>query len=349
MYEDLTPEKIKSQMLDQIVNLDTREGSYTNNLISPAAYEIWKYYMALNTMIPVMFVDETSGIYIDRRCKDYDIYRKEGLPAKAKMTFAGKDGTVIPAGKIFLTEEGLEFFVTEEVVLSGGTGSVLVQSTGIGERYNIEAGEIVQQMQALSGLESFANEPAEGGTDEESDESLVSRLYEYLRNPSTSGNIYDYLNWATEVEGVGAAKVFPLWNGNGTVKVVIVDQNFHPAAKEIISACKEHIEKNRPIGADVTVVSAEEIPLEISAAVRLEQGTSAEVIRQQFEILLEEYLKGIGFKKTELIYNRVAFMLLDLEGVIDFTEMTINGKTENILVDEQKVLTVGTVVITNAD
>ena len=48
-------------------------------------------------------------------------------------------------------------------------------------------------------------------------------------------------------------KVIPLWNGAGTVKIVIVDADNRPADSELISKVKEHIEENRPIGAEVTV------------------------------------------------------------------------------------------------
>lgn len=51
------------------------------------------------------------------------------------------------------------------------------------------------------------------GTEEESDNALRARLLNVIQKPSTSGNRYDYYNWAMECEGVGAAKVFPLANG----------------------------------------------------------------------------------------------------------------------------------------
>lgn len=61
-----------------------------------------------------------------------------------------------------------------------------------------------------------------GGEDTEGDSSLLNRYYAKVRSPGTSGNRADYLIWALDIPGVGAAQVQPLWNGPGTVKVVII-------------------------------------------------------------------------------------------------------------------------------
>ena len=52
---------------------------------------------------------------------------------------------------------------------------------------------------------------------------LRKRFTEYVSHPITSGNKWQYISWAKSVDGVGDAKCLPLWNGAGTVKVIIVD------------------------------------------------------------------------------------------------------------------------------
>lgn len=61
--------------------------------------------------------------------------------------------------------------------------------------------------------------------DQETDDELRARYYIKIQTPATSGNAYHYRLWSKEVSGVGDAKVYPLWNGNGTVKVLIIDSN----------------------------------------------------------------------------------------------------------------------------
>lgn len=349
MFETLTPQKIKADILSRITDLDTREGSYLDNLISPVAYEIWKYYMKLNAMLPIMFVDETSGEYIDKRAAEYGIYRKPGEKSSVIMTFFGTDGTVIPAGKVFLTGNGLQFSTVKSVTIFGGTAKVQAQAQQAGEACNVREGEITLQLQALYGLQSFTNTAGMGGMDPETDESLVSRLYDYLQKKPTSGNVNHYLMWAKETPGVGNAKVFPLWNGNGTVKVVIVDQENNPATPEVVEACLQHIEEERPIGAKVTVVSAQTLTVNVETTVNLDESTDSDTVQRQLTEALETYFETVAFQKTELIYHRIAYMVLDIPGVQDFTSMTLNGGTENIPVGEEQILTVGTVVVHHAD
>jgi len=348
MYEDLTVESIKSDIIGRLsTDIDTREGSFTNDMISAVAYEIWKAYQSLNAIIPIAFVDETSGEYIDKRCAEYGIKRKTGTKAKVTLTLTGTDGTTVPAGKVFLTPDGLQFKTDETVTITNGTATVSATAVEIGKEYNVAAGTITKQLVNISGLTAVTNdEAATGGTDAETDAALVKRLYEYLQKPATSGNVAHYRQWALEVDGVGTAKVFPLWNGPGTVKVLIVGSNNEPVDSTIIANCAAHIEKNRPIGATVTVESAEGLPINVAATVIIDSTTTVERVKTSFEAVLKEYLKSIAFDKYTLVYNRIAYMLLDIDGVTDYTFLTINGGTSNITIADNQVPVIGTVEVT---
>lgn len=268
MFEEITPESIKAEILSGITAVDTREGSYINNLISPAALQIWKVYQSMNALLPIAYIDKTSGEYIDKRCAEIGITRKPGTKARAELTLTGTDGTVIPAGTVFLTLDGLEYITTAEVTITEGTATVTVIAAEVGEAYNVPAESIVNQYNSISGLTAVINtSAATGGTDPESDESLVTRYYNYLQKPATSGNVYHYEQWALEVNGVGAVKVTPLVNGPGTVGVMIVGPKKQPVSEEVVAACAAHIEEERPIGPLVTVESAEGLSVNVSVTV----------------------------------------------------------------------------------
>lgn len=347
MYEDLTVEEIKADILGRLpTDIDTREGSFVNDMVSAVAYEIWKLYQSLDAVIPIAFVDETSGEYIDKRCAEYGITRKAGTKATVTLTIAGTDGTVIEAGKIFMTSDGLQFETDEDVTITNGTAIVTATAAEIGENYNVDAGTITKQLISQSGITSVNNdEPAAGGTDPETDEALVKRLYDFLQNPATSGNVAHYRKWALEVDGVGGAKVFPLWNGAGTVKVLIVGDDKEPVDSAIVAKCAAHIEENRPIGATVTVESAEGLKINVSATVVLDSSTTIEEVKKKFEAALDEYLKSIAFEKYTLVYNRIAYMLLDINGVVDYTLLTVNNGTENITIADNQVPVLGTITL----
>lgn len=342
-----TFEEILQSVRDRLAvsNLDTSEGSYTDTLIRAVVMEIASDYFDHDALIPIAFVDETSGIYIDRRCAEYGITRKPGTKATATVTFAGSDGTVVPAGTAVQTAQGLVFVTDVAVTVADGIAAAAVTAEAVGAAYNVEDGDITT-LQNSVGVTVQSSTEAVGGTDMESDEALVQRLYARWQTPATSGNAYHYEQWALEVEGIGGAKVFPAWNGGGTVKVVVLDSNMEPPTPEQVEAVAAHIEAERPICVDVTVEAAEQVSLTVAATVVLDGSVAAEDVRTQFEQLLDEYCKDLSFSQDTVVYNRIAYMLLSIDGVEDFTALTVNGGESNIVLEDNQVPVLGEVTVT---
>ena len=328
-----------------VSNLDTQEGSYTDTLIRAVAMEIAADYFDHDAMIPVAFVDETSGIYIDRRCAEYGIERKPGTKATATVTFAGSNGTTVPAGTAVQTAEGLVFATDKAVTVSDGTATAAVTAQDVGEQYNVEENAITT-LQNSAGVTIQSSTAAQGGTDMETDAALVQRLYDLWRKPATSGNAYHYEKWALEVEGIGKAKVFPCWNGGGTVKVVVLGSSLEPPSPEQVAAVAAHIEEERPICVEVTVEAAETLTVDVAATVVLDGTRSAQGVQEQFSQLLDEYLRSIAFVSSAVIYNRIAYMLLSIDGVQDFTTLTVNGGEVNLTLADNQAPVLGEVTVT---
>jgi uncharacterized phage protein gp47/JayE len=346
MYETLTVEDIKNSILSRMVtDIDVREGSFTNDMISAVAYEIWNGYQSLDTIVPIAYVDESSGKYIDKRCAEYGIKRKEGTKAKVNLAITGTNGTIIPKDKVFLTSDGLEFVTNETVTITDGTAKITATAAEIGEAYNVEAGIVTRQFVNMSGLTSVTNVAATGGSDQETDTALVKRLYNYLQKPASSGNANHYKQWALEVDGVGDAKVNPLWNGPGTVRIQIVGNNKEPVDATIIAKCMDYIEEKRPVGASVTVTSAERLDIDVEASITINNSTTIAKVQEAFKKVLDNYLNKIAFETYTVVYNRIAYMLLDIDGVNDYASLKINGGTSNIVVGEEQVPIIGSVVI----
>lgn len=346
MFEDITPESLTKEILDAAAGeLETIEGSFAADMAAPVALELWKGYQSLNALTPIAFVDETSGGYIDLRCADYGIERKPGTRARADMALTGTAGAVIPKGTVFLTVDGLEFELLEAVTLTAGAGTGTVEAVDVGRAYNVGAGELTNMVVTLSALTAWQNAAAAGGTDRESDGDLCARLYVRLRTPATSGNAYHYRQWALEVNGVGDARVFPLWNGPGTVKVLLVDGAREPVTAAVVTAAAAHIEEVRPIGAAVTVESAVGKAITVAAAVTLDGSVTVEAVRTAFVSNLDTYLRGVAFTGAAVLYNRIAFLLLDIGGVVDYTALTVNGGEANVVLGELEVPVLGEVTV----
>lgn len=190
-------------------------------------------------------------------------------------------------------------------------------------------------------------EAASGGSDVESDVDLYTRIHARLSLPITSGNANHYIQWAKETAGVSYASCLPLWDGNGTVKVVVAGADKRPVDEEIRAACAAHIEKERPIGATVTVVSVEETELDVSAAVTLIEGSSTTDVRNQLTAAISRLLAAQEFGQAVTIpYSRFLACLLQCDSVADYSAFTVAGGTTAVEIAAENVMAVGTVSVT---
>jgi len=119
-----------------------------------------------------------------------------------------------------------------------------------------------------------------------------------------------------------------------------------PIDDTIVSKCAAAIEAARPIGATVTVRSATALAVSVSGSVTIDSSTTVSAVQAAFVSALSSYLKSISFVKYTLIYNRIAALLLDIDGVQDCSGLTLNGGTANITIGADEVPVLGTVSIT---
>ena len=243
----------------------------------------------------------------------------------------------------------MQFAAAVETVIEG-EGNVLVTAIIAGISGNVGAGSITMIPKTIQGITACTNlEPARGGYAAESDSALRERYYEALRTPATSGNIYHYKQWAKAVSGVGDAKVYPLWAGDNTVQVVIINDNMQPADDTLIKSVQDYIdpesngtgEGQAPIGAYCTVTSAEALLVNISVKLILQEGYST----VEIDGAVKEYLKEIAFKQNYVSYGRIGNAILDVTGVKDYENLLINDGTANIIVPDKSVAVLGEVVI----
>ena len=339
LFDTLTYEDILTRVLGRMDNtvLQTREGSYAYDQAAPMCMELWMLYTTLQELVSAFYIDEYSGKYLDAHARLFAMSRREGTKAACAVRLQGREGMTVPAGTSFYTEDGLEFGLASDVTLTGGTGEGLLRAAKAGDAYNVPAGSITQLLRSIRGLDSFDAEEAEGGTDPESDAALFARIDERRKRPPTSGNPDHYRQWALSVDGVGDVKVTRVWRGPGTVKVLICGYDRLPVDGVTVQRCRDYIETQRPIGAEVTVVSAAACSVTVSARVALLGSASSAAVRERLRALVEEYLAQTAFRETVVYVNRIGALLMCIDGVVDYTALTVNGSEENLVLDPDSV------------
>ena len=342
-FNSETYEVIRGRMLDSMNNdVDKREGSFVSNMVSPVGTEFAKYYLELDNLLAIMFLEDSTNEFLDKKVHDFGVYRKLGQSAKGFIKVTGTNGTHIPKGSIVVSQGDLEFYTLNGAWINEGMAIIEVEASDVGEQYNIIPNSIEKFSIKISGVESVINEEIfEGGINTETDEELRERFFEIIRRPATSGNVYHYEQWAKEVDGINQSKVKPLWQGPGTVKVIVTNDNMM-VEQDIVEACKAHIEKVRPIGAEVTVVTPTAIELNISAEFIMNDGYDSMEAKLQFENNLIEYLSSC---EEEVIYNKVASCLGEIEGIRDYRNLLINSSTSNITFHDEQLPVIKSIIL----
>ena len=322
------------------------EGSFFYDALMPVAIELEGKYAQQDTLLESGFALTASGEYLEKKVFEQGLVRKAATYATGTIKFYGADMTAVLAGTK-VASDNLIFTTTEDILITEAgfkVAGIVCDAPGSGG--NIPAGSIKYMPVTIAGLSNIVQETAtSGGYDAETDEELRQRYFDKMTKPATSGNKWDYANWAMEVSGVGAAKVLPLWDGPGTVKVIIIDKDKAAAPLELVNEVEEHIEDNRPVGAEVTVVSAEVLPINVSVTVVLETGTTLEIATPKIEAAIEGYLKSIAFEQSYVSYAHIGGAILNVGGISDYEDLTINDTAANIDFAETVIPVLGVVTI----
>lgn len=338
----MTVNEIMEWMLSEIPpNYDISEGSFFYDLLYPVAVQIYMLRTKAEGLTDEAFALTASGEYLDRKVAEQGLTRRGAGYAKGTLKITGNAGEVLHSGTKFASENIL--YSTDETVTIPTDGIITVPATCTvsGSVGNVKAGTINRMPITIPGIKSVINEDAfTGGYDAEDDETLRDRYMEKVSRPNVSGNKYHYIEWAKEVSGVGNAQVIPLWDGAGTVKVIITNTDNQPADEDLISRVTKHIEDNRPIGANVTVVSAEAITIDVSVTLVSEIDVQSEV-----ENILKEYLSDVTLKQSYVSYAKIGGLILSIPGVEDYSNLKINNSTSNISINDGSVPILGSVVL----
>lgn len=346
--------EIQQELLNNISDsYEKSKGYFLWDILKSIAIVIKNLLIYLQEVSNKLDIENLEGDELERF-----IYQRTGLKRKAATYAAGqlyvKGNGTIKEGDFFETEGLIRFtsVETKEIVTEGYINIRAVKAGVIG---NVAANTVTKIPITIAGITGCNNTAAiTEGYEAEEDIELRERYYEKLRTPATSGNKYHYIQWAKEVEGVGGARCVPLWNGNNTVKVIIIDSDKQPASEELVHKVQTYIdpestgkgEGEAPVGAYCTVVSAEPKVLNISASIQLLAGYSVEAVTEFVKNNIVKHLQENAFKQNYVSYAKLGALILETEGVKDYKDLKIGSEeltTSNLECEEAEVIVIGSV------
>lgn len=353
MFEVVTYEKIMERMLARIPNsLDKREGSVIWDALAPAAMELESMYFVLQDFIKETFGDTASRENLIRRASERGI-----SPYKAsKAVLKGIFDIEIPLGSRFSLED-LNYTAVKFIQHNTATNlyEYELECESSGRVGNAKTGKIIP-IDYINNLgRAEITELLIPARDEEETESLRKRYFDSFNMKAYGGNISDYKLKVHEIEGVGAVKVTPVWNGGGTVLLTILDSDFNQASQTLIKKVQDIIDPTKdaqglgvaPIGHIVTVQGTTNVPVNITTAISFEPNFTWALVKLKVEEVIKNYLlelrKNWALKNEKVSNNlvvrisRLEAKILDINGILDIQNTTINGSPNNLQLTESQI------------
>lgn len=356
MFENKTKVTIHKEMLQSISDdYDKTVGSFMFDATEPPADKLAEGYMDLDVVVNKLSIDNLKDDDLEQRIYERTgITRKKATFATTLVTVTGQPGGIINKGDKVSSDTVNYTFQESKIIDSSGQTDVLVKCDVAGIIGNAPTNSIKSFPITLQGLTSVTNkDPVTNGYDGEPDAELLKRYYERIQTPPTSGNKAHYKNWAKEVTGVGDAKVFPLWNGDNTVKVVIIDSNKAPANSNLIDDVQNHIDPGitglgdgqAPIGAFCTVESATGLTINVSFSASKDPAYTDQQRLNSVEENLTSFFKESSFVESIISYAKIGAIILESDGILDYENLRINGGTANLALSDIEVPVLGVITI----
>ena len=346
---------IQARLLSDISDeYNKSEGEFMYDAEIPVAIELEKSYSIVDGLLDKAFADTATGRNLDRVVARAGLSRKTTLRSSGIVTITGVVGAAITSGEL-VSSDSVNFAFTETTVIpESGSIDVNVQCTTYGAIGNVPAGSIKYFPKTLLGLKIVNNTLAfTNGYNEETNEELRTRYYTKVKTPVTSSNKNAYKNWALSINGVGSAKVKSLWDGPGTVKVIIINSNKMAADSTLVQSVKNLIdpgngdgEGESNIGPVCTVISAVELSINITVTLTIDTDTtSTESAKLGIESGFTDYLADIAFSQDYVSYAKIGSIILGTIGIKDYSNLKVNGGTSNITVGDEQVAVLGGVTL----
>ena len=353
MFENMTYaaiiQRMKDRIEEQYPDVDMREGSLIFNAIAPAAMELSILYSQLDNVLKESFITTASRHYLLLACQQMGIdisqFRATRGIHRARfnvpVTIGSRWNCDIYNYEVLQEiddqseeEQGLYIYLVRCETAGSAPNGV------IGTLTPIDFNNSMLSYADLSGV-------VVNGEDEATDDEIREIYQLYITDTLVDGNVAQYEYWCQSYDGIGRYRIFPLWNGANTVKVLILNSNGDIADDGLVAEFQEYLDPGitgmgdgvAPIGAFVTVGTATPKEINVSANVKLKDGYEGTDLLGDNLIAL---FNDTAFNRSVLPYMEVGATLINSDGVDYVSDLLINGGTDNIVLAEDEAPVLGT-------
>lgn len=351
--EDITEEFLyeEAEALGEELGVDTREGSIYMDAAAGHILRTAKFFDDLRQVGEIIGLSTCSGDILTEKMTERGLRRNPESPTQAvyAVTFTGAyptEGDRVSAGDYYFTVDKTD------------SGDYILISEEFGTELNVLApGTTVIPELDVAGLESaeIGNliTPAQ---DIEDDDSARRRLIAKISGPAENGNKTQVKSWCEEVEGVGIARIVPLWAGPNTVQGVIVSANGGVPSEEVVENVQKYLDPGASgmgegvatIGQHFTAIAVEAVSIQVTVDIEKSTDASYSAIQDRLEAELAQYFAelALGSEGSSTVrYTSIGARLAQISGVVDYDNLEINGGDANVQCTIYQVPVLGGVTV----
>ena len=347
-------DSIMRRKLERVPNtLDKRESSVIYTAMAPSSAVDAEIYSELRHRYNESFADTCSREYLIRRCQEQGI---SPYPATRAVITARFEGALPNEGDRFsLANSEVNFEVTDII-----DGVYYLTCETLGSAGNVYSGKLLP-IADIPGLTSATVESLYSmGDDEEDTESLRQRYFDVFKfSRPFAGNVSGFVELTNSLDGVGATKVFRAWNGGGTCKLVILNSEMDVPSDTLVTNIQNEIDPTigdasdsggvglAPIFCRTTVVGAKATVIDIRATLTYRTGYDWNTCKPLILSAIEDYFDTLTLEwqdsdQTEVKVTGIMMAVLNVPGVSDMANVTINGSSANLLLPVENIPKRGT-------
>ena len=342
-----------SKMMENVPDdIDKRQGAIMYDALAPAAMLMAQQSLSLSTIVKETYIKTADNEFLDYRAVERGTARQLATAAQVKAKFLDSNGISIDnveIGDRFASLGDTPIFYKVIKINDDLTG--MLEAEEVGTRPNGYLGQIlpVTPNDILSWAEII--EVSIPAKDNETDEHLRNRLLSTDSWIAYGGNIADYLDMLSKISSVGSAQVYPVWDGGGTVKLVILDNDLMPASSTLLTQIKNKIDPPdseglgyglAPIDHTVTVVAPELVKINILTKVEVDVQSDIEVLTPKIVEAINDYfhLKHVAWSQFNKVTGRgyaltvyrsqILSAIMKVDGVVNVSIPKLNDKDEDI-------------------
>lgn len=360
----MTPQELATQIramdYDYLINaaldrvpdtMDKRQGAIIFDALAPAAYVMTELVMNVADATLQTFTQTATDEFLDFKAEERGLKREPATKADVLAKATDEDGQPLnlSIGDRFASI-GADPIYYEVTKLSTVAGQATLTAEALGELGNSYVGQLLP----ISAISRFGNaeilELTVPARDVETDEELRERLLKANATINFGGNVSDYIEFVTGLEDISAVQVYPTWNGGGTVKIAVLNNQFLAPSQDLIKETQNAIDPLdaqgdgygiAPVGHTVTVVAPTLRTINVSVQIATTPAVTVEDVRQQIEKAIADYIASVRkvwgtigadnrTYEVTLFRSQIIVSLLKIEGIVNATSILFDGKDEDL-------------------